>query len=180
MLTVINFLRALIISGTIVYATYALMRLAAHLVLWVVRSIRRLADAIPHVQAPAKVQSIRARGVAANRHAANGRLGMGSVAAEMPQPSSLGVRINVRQAREALFTYERQAFCALSEMRETAARARETIAQARALIIEAEAIAEGMCSGEGRRQFLSRPQLAATYHRPLIGKTTVIDVRLSV
>lgn len=39
MITLITFLEALIISGTIVYAIYGLMRLAACCVLWSVRKL---------------------------------------------------------------------------------------------------------------------------------------------
>lgn len=64
----------------------------------------------------------------------------------MPPPSSRDIAIYVKQAREALFAHERQAFCALSEMRETAAQTHKIIAEAQALIIHAEAMAEGMRS----------------------------------
>jgi hypothetical protein len=39
MITLITFLEALIVSGTIVYAIYGLMRLAACCVLWSVRKL---------------------------------------------------------------------------------------------------------------------------------------------
>jgi len=36
MLTLITFLQALIVSGTILYVTYCLMRFTAHCVLWLI------------------------------------------------------------------------------------------------------------------------------------------------
>jgi len=142
MLTVVTYLEALVISGSIVYATYVLTRLAAHFVLWVVRSIRRFDDAVRNVRAT------RADGVASifpDPYDPKDHSDMGVFAAELPQPSSADVAIYVRQASEALFIHGRHARGALSGMRETAARGRETIAQTRALSVQADAIAEGMC-----------------------------------
>jgi hypothetical protein len=130
--TVVTFLVALVISWFIVYGAYGLMGLATRCILWVVR---RLCQAVRKIRTSSNMLATRRDGIAA---------GM-VVAVEMPPPSSR-VAICVRQAREALFEHERQAFYALSEMRETAARTHKIIAEARALIIQAKAMAEGMRS----------------------------------
>lgn len=48
--TVVTFLEALVISWLVVYAAYGLIRLAAHCVLWVVRSIRWLCEAVRKIR----------------------------------------------------------------------------------------------------------------------------------
>jgi len=131
--TVVTVLEALVISWSVVYAVYGLMSLAAYCVLWVVRSIRWFGEAVRKIRTSSNILATRADGIAA---------ATAVIAAEMPPPSSRDIAINVRQAREALFAHERQAFCALSEMRETAARTYQIIAEAQALIIQAEAMAE--------------------------------------
>jgi len=142
MLTVVTYLEALVISGSILYTTYVLTRLAAHCVLWGIHSLRRFGDAVRNVRAT-RADDIAS--ICPDPYDPSGRSDTGVFAAEMPQPSSAEIAIYVRQASEALFTHGRHARGALSEMRETSARARETIAQTRALSVQADAIAEGMC-----------------------------------
>lgn len=120
--TLITYITDLIVSVAILHATYGVMRFVARCVLWLVCSIR-FGEGARNVQ------------------------GSGVPRAETPQPSFADITASVRQAREALFAYERRMLCARSEMREIAARTLETIAQTRALIAQADAIAAGARRG---------------------------------
>jgi hypothetical protein len=116
MVTLVTFIRDLIVSVAILYAVYGLMRFAARCLLWLVGPIR-LGEGTCNLR------------------------GSGAPRAETRQPSFPEFTASARQAREALYSYERRMLCARSEMREIAARTVETIAQTRALIAQADAIA---------------------------------------
>jgi hypothetical protein len=93
MLTLVTFIRDFIVSLVILYATYGLMRVVTRCGLWLLCSIRF-------------------------------GEGTGNVAGSAPpaktrQPSLSEIEVYVRQARAALFAYERRMLCARSEMRET-------------------------------------------------------------
>ncbi len=147
MRTVVTFLEALLISGSVIYAIYGFTRLTAYCLLWMLRSLRWPGDAARYVQTSANGWPTRADHIAAIPHDLEGDRRIVGLAAEAPLAPSADVVTYVRRASQALFKYEQHAFCALSEMREAAARTRETIAKARALIVEADAIAENMCPG---------------------------------
>jgi hypothetical protein len=116
MATLLTFITDLMVSVAILYAIYGLIRFAARCFLWLVGSIM-------FVEGACNVQ------------------GAGAAPAETRQPSFPEFTASARQAREALYAYERRVLCARSEMREVAARTLETIAQTRALIDQADAIA---------------------------------------
>jgi hypothetical protein len=118
MVTLATFIRDLLVSVVILYATYALMRFVARCLLWLVGSIR-FGEGACDVQAS------------------------GVPAARTRQPSLPDIKGYVREASDALFAYERRMFCARSEMREIAARTLETIADTRALIAQVDAVAAG-------------------------------------
>jgi hypothetical protein len=118
MVTLATFIRDLLVSVVILYATYALMRFVARCLVWLVGSIR-FGEGACDVQAS------------------------GVPAARTRQPSLPDIKVYVREASDALFAYERRMFCARSEMREIAARTLETIADTRALIAQVDAVAAG-------------------------------------
>jgi hypothetical protein len=118
MVTLATFIRDLLVSVVILYATYALMRFVARCLLWLFGSIR-FGEGAGDVQAS------------------------GVPAARRRQPSFPDIKVYVREASDALFAYERRMFCARSEMREIAARTLETIADTRALIAHVDAVAAG-------------------------------------
>jgi hypothetical protein len=122
MVTLVTFIRDLLVSVAILYTTYALMRFVARCLLWLVGSIRFSGGAC----------NLQASGVPTAR---------------TRQPSLQEIKIYVRQASDALFAYERRLFCARSEMREIAARTLETIADTRALIAQVDAVAAGTLAG---------------------------------
>jgi hypothetical protein len=125
MVTLITFIKDLILSVAILYAAYGLMCFVVRCVLRLVRSMR-FGEAASNVEGS---------GVPPN----------------MRQPSLIEIKVYVRQASDALFAPERRLFCARSEMREIAARTLETIDQTRALIAHADAIAAGMRRGSRAR-----------------------------
>src|SRR5262249_37092637 len=127
MLTLATFIIDLIVSLAILYATYGLMHFVACCVLWLVRSISRFGESACNVPASSVPM------------------------AKTRQPSFPEIAIYVRQARDALFDYERRMHCARSEVREIAARTLETIAQTQALMAQADAIATGSRCGSRAR-----------------------------
>ena len=141
MRTLVTFLQSLILSGAIVYTTYGLLCLVAHCVRWTVRSIRRLADGARNFHAS------RAGGIAAISCGAGSDPEKRVLAAVMQPLLFPDIENSVREAREALFAYERWMFYAQSDIRETAARTRETIAQTRVLMARVDAGAAGVCRG---------------------------------
>jgi hypothetical protein len=120
--TLVTYITDLIISVAILHATYGVVRFVARCVVWLVGSIR-FGEGARNVQAS------------------------GVPRAETTQPIFAEITTSARQAREALFAYERRMLCARSEMREIAARTLETIAQTRALIAQADAMAAGARRG---------------------------------
>lgn len=125
MVTLITFIKDLILSVAILYATYGLMFFVVRCALRLVRSMRFREGAC----------NVEGSGVPPNTR----------------QPSLTEIKVYVRQASDALFVHERRVFCARSEMREIAARTLETIDQTRALIAHADAIAAGMRRGSRAR-----------------------------
>jgi hypothetical protein len=123
MLTLVTFIIDLIVSVAILYVTYGLMHFVARRVLWLVCSISPFGESA--CNAPAS----------------------GVPMAKTRQPSFPEIAVYVRQARDALFDYQRRMRCARSEVREIAARTLETIAQTQALMAQADAIAAGTCCG---------------------------------
>jgi hypothetical protein len=119
MVTLATFIRDLVVSGAILYATYALMRFVARCLLWLVGSIRF----------------------------GEGAQASGMPAARTRQPSLPEIKVDVREASDALFAYERRMFCARSEMREIAARTLDAIADTRALIAQVDALTAGTLAG---------------------------------
>jgi hypothetical protein len=122
MVTLVTFIRDFIVSVAVLYATYGLMCFVARGILWFVCAIR-FGERACNLQGP------------------------GVPPAKTQQPSFPEIEVYVRQARDALFAYERRTLCARSEMREIAARTVETIAQTQALIAQADAIATGTRCG---------------------------------
>ena len=142
MQTVFIFLKALLISWSIVYAAYGVMLLTVPCVMRVVFAIRWLGDeAYRRIRTSSNILAAPADGVAT----------MAVFALETPPPSLRDMTIFVRQAREVLAKHERQAFCSLSEMRETAKRTQKVIAEAQQLILQAEAISKEACYRPHRR-----------------------------
>ena len=133
MVTVVNFLAALVVSWVIVYAAYGLTRAVVRSVWWMVHSAMRLGEAARNIR------SWRADGITATLHSTAGRGAKSAPAAKTQQPAFPDVAISVKEASEALLAYERRVFWARSEIRKTAARTRETIAQTRALLAEVDA-----------------------------------------
>jgi hypothetical protein len=121
MVALVTFIGDFIVSLVILYATYGLMRVVTRCVLWLVCSIR-FGEGTCGVQGSAPLAKTR-------------------------QPSLAEIEVYVRQARAALFAYERRMLCARSEMRELSALTIETIAQTRALIAQIDAIAAGIRCG---------------------------------
>jgi hypothetical protein len=120
MVTLVTFIRDLLVSVALLGAIDGLMRFAARCVLWLVLSIR-------FGKGTCKVTE------------------SGVPATTTRQPSLPEIKFYVSQARDALFTHQQRMLCARSEMGEIAARTVETIAQTRALIAQADAIAAGAC-----------------------------------
>jgi hypothetical protein len=167
MQTLVDFLEALIIAWVIVYATYGLALLAMRSIWWtarfaswailyatfgvtllIVRSIWWTIRSLARFgQGANNIQSSRAGSAAAVSHSA-----VGHEAKSMPSPrlqaSFPEVAISIREAREALFAYERQVLTARSEIRETVTRTRETIAQTQALMAQVDAVSRGISLAE--------------------------------
>ena len=119
----------------IVYVALGVALPLVHLVRMMIRSVARLADGDHPVQS-SLVDSASA--------ISQGASGQGSTIVPAPQmwrPSFPDVAISVREASEALLSYEQRAFRVRSEMRETATRTLETIAQTRALMAQVDAAA---------------------------------------
>jgi len=158
-LTALHFVIALIVSWVIIQTSYGLMVLAMRSLWWVVRfvfwitvyaafgvtllvgppvwwmvrAVARLGNAAHNIQSSGAGSAV------ASSH---GTAGLRANCAPTPltrQPSLPDVAISIRQAREALFAYERRAFCARSEISETVARTLETIAQTKALVAQLDA-----------------------------------------
>lgn len=159
MLTVFNFVMALIVSWAILYATYGLVVLAVQSAWWMVRFVSWfivyaavgvtllavhpvwwMLRAVAWLGRDADdVRSSRVGRAARNSHAAAGPAVKRTAAPPMRRPSFPDVAISLREAGEALFAYERRVFWARSEIRETAARTHEVIAQTRALMARVDA-----------------------------------------
>ena len=118
----------------IVYAAFGVTLLVGPPVWWMVRAVARLGNAAHNIQ------SSRTGSAVASSHCPAGPRANNAPAPLIRQPCFADVEISVRQAREALFAYERRVFCARSEVREIAARTLETIAQTQALMAQADAI----------------------------------------
>jgi len=154
--TLIDFLEALITSGVILYATFGLALLVMRSVQWTVRfaswvilyatfgltllvvhSISWMMSWVARFnQGANNIQSARAGNTAAIFHSAVGQAK--SMPAPRLRPSFPDVAISVREAREALFAYERRVFGARSEIRETVVRTLETIAQTQTLMAQVD------------------------------------------
>jgi hypothetical protein len=158
-LTALHFVIALIASWVIIQTGYGLMVLAMRSLWWVIRfvfwiivfaafgvtlfvgpPVRWMVRAVARLgNAAHNIQSSRAGSAVA---ISQGTAGLRANCAPTPlirQPSFPDVAISVRQAREALFAYERRVFRARSEISETAARTLETIAQTQALMAQLNA-----------------------------------------
>jgi len=170
--TLVNFLEALMISCTVVYAIYGLAVLAMFSVWWTVRfaswamvyaafgvtllvmppiwwMIHRVAR---FSRGANNIQSSRAVSTAAISYSAVGDEAKSRPAPRV-RPSFPDVAISVREASEALYAYERRVFGARSEIRETVSRTLEAIAQTRALMAQVDATA----AGDNRGYALSAP-----------------------
>jgi hypothetical protein len=146
-LTLVNFVAALIVSWVVVYAIYGLTLLAVRSVCWIARFASSF---IVHASrgvtllvgypvwwmvraVAARTQSLPADGILApvvpstvgNR---------GVLTPTRRRPAFPDVAVSIREAGEALLEYRGRVFWARSEMGETAARTRNIIAQTRALI----------------------------------------------
>jgi len=161
--TLVNFLEALITSWVILYATFGLALLVMRSVRWTVRfaswvivyvtfgvmlfvahSISSMIRWVARFNQGANdVRSSRAGSTAAIFHSAVGHEAK-SMPAPRLRPSFPDVAISVREAREALFAYERRVFGARSEIRETVTRTLEAIAQTQALMAQVDAVSPGV------------------------------------
>jgi hypothetical protein len=121
----------------IAYAAFGVTLLFVYPVGWMVRSVARLADGAHHIH------SSRADSAAAISRGAPAQGAKVVPAPRMWRPSFPDVAISVREASETLFAYERRAFRARADMRETARRTLETIAQTQALMAQVDAAAAG-------------------------------------
>jgi hypothetical protein len=108
-LTLINFVAALMVSWIIVYAAYGLTLLVVHCVCWVVRSAVRLGKGVPKIWQSA-AGSPAATSCAAADHGAKSTL-----APQTRRPSFPDAAVSIEEASEALFEYERPVFWARSE-----------------------------------------------------------------
>jgi hypothetical protein len=152
-LTLVNFVAALIVSWVVVYAVYGLTLLAARCV-W--RTVRIVSWFIVHTSAgvtlllvcpvwrmvrawlgASRIKSSHADSLVAPvvPSTAGNRDGL----APPRRPAFPDVAVSIREANEALFEYRWRVFRARSEMGETATRTRKIIAQTRALIAELDA-----------------------------------------
>lgn len=160
MLTLLNFVAALIASWAVVYAVYGLTLLAVHSVWWAVRiasrSIAHASLGVTLVVVPAVCWMVRAlarlgagtriRSAYADSTVAPAVAstvgGHGDVLAPtIRRPTFPEVALSIREASEALTKYQGRVFWARSEMRETVARTLNAIAQTRALMAEVDAAA---------------------------------------
>jgi hypothetical protein len=159
--TLVNFLEALIISWVIVLGAYCIALLAMRSVWW---TIRFASWAIPYATFGVTLVILRSiawviRWVARFNQGANNIQSHGGSAAAishsavgheargMPRLRPLfpdAAAFPVKEAREALFAYERRAFIARSEIRETVTRTLETIAQTKALMARIDAARQGV------------------------------------
>jgi hypothetical protein len=138
MLTLVTFVRDLMLSGAVVYATFCIVHLAILCALWFVRTTYQL-------DGRGGDGSFYADGIAPICPIAAGAPSKGVPVNRIWRHSSADVAIFVSQASEALFAYERRMVRARSEIRETVAWTHHTIAQTQALIAEADAVAAGFC-----------------------------------
>jgi hypothetical protein len=158
-LTLVNFVAALIVSWVVVYAIYGLTLLAVRSVCWTVRVVSCL---IVHasrevtllviypvwwmVRAVARLGEARTQSSQADstvEPVVPSTVGNRDVLTPTQRPTFPDVAVSIREASEALLEYRGRVFWARSEMRETAARTRNIIAQTRALIAEIDASGAG-------------------------------------
>jgi hypothetical protein len=156
-LTLVNFVAALIVSWVVVYAIYGLTLLAVRSVCWTVRVVSSL---IVHasrgitllviypvwwmVRAGAWLREARTQSSQADsivEPAVPSTVGNRDVLT--PRPTFPDVAVSIREASQALLEYRGRVFWARSEMRETAARTRNIVAQTRALMAEVDASGAG-------------------------------------
>jgi hypothetical protein len=164
-LTLVNFVAALIVSWVVVYAIYGLTLLAVRSVCWTVRfasslivhasrgvtllvgyPVWRMVRAVAWL-GEARTQSSSADGVVAPVPSTVGNRDV--LTPRRRRPAFPDVAVSMREAGEALLEYRGRVFWARSEMRETAARTRNIIAQTRALIAEVDASAAGTAERAG-------------------------------
>jgi hypothetical protein len=140
-LTLINFVAALIVSWVVVYAIYGLTLLAVHCVRWTVRVVSwfivHSLGVTLHVVHPVwwLVRAVARLGEGVRTPSSHTDsivapvVNRGDVLAPtVRRPILPGIAVSVRQASEALLGHWRVLW-ARSEMTETAARTRHTIAQ---------------------------------------------------
>jgi hypothetical protein len=159
-LTLLNFVAALIVSWAVVYAIYGLTLLVVHSV-W--RAVRVASWLIAHaslgvtlVVVPAVWWMVRAFGRLGAGTRIRSALADSTVAPTvastvgsrgdvltptMRRPTFPEVAVSISEASEALTKYQGRVFWARSEMRETVARTLNAIAQTRALMAEVDAAA---------------------------------------
>jgi hypothetical protein len=158
-LTLVNFVAALIVSWVVVYTIYGLTLLAVRAVCWTVRVVSSF---IMHASrgvtlllvypvwwmvraiawlGEARTQSSQSDSIVAP--AVPSTVGNCDVLTPTRRPTFPDVAVSIREASEALLEYRGRVFWARSEMGETAARTRNIIAQTRALIAEVDSSAAG-------------------------------------
>jgi hypothetical protein len=156
-LTLVNFVAALIVSWVVVYTIYGLTLLAVRAVCWTVRVVSSF---IMHASrgvtlllvypvwwmvraiawlGEARTQSSQSDSIVAP--AVPSTVGNCDVLTPTRRPTFPDVAVSIREASEALLEYRGRVFWARSEMGETAARTRNIIAQTRALIAEVDSSA---------------------------------------
>jgi hypothetical protein len=162
-LTLVNFVAALIVSWVVVYAIYGLTLLVVRAVWWTVRGASWF---IAHARVgvtlvivypvwwmvrtiawlgEARIQSSHADTIVAPEVPSTVR--SDDVVRPRRRPTFPDVAVSLREASEALLDYRWRVSWARSEMGETAARTRNIIAQTRALIAEVDAPAAGTAEG---------------------------------